>query len=116
MRSCRSSRFHRNYLGEVASRWRYVDGGGEVGVISSVTQPFCSSCTRARLTSEGVLFTCLFGTAGTDTRAWLRGGLDDTEVRQRLIEVWTRRDDRYSELRSLATVDLPKVEMSRIGG
>ena len=105
-----------NYPGEVATRWRYTDGAGEIGVISSVTQPFCSSCTRARLTAEGVLYTCLFGTAGTDLRTWLRDGLDDGSVRARLIDVWTDRDDRYSEVRSSATLDLPKVEMSRIGG
>jgi cyclic pyranopterin phosphate synthase len=104
------------YRGEVASRWRYRDGGGEIGVISSVTQPFCGTCTRARLTAEGVLYTCLFGTQGVDMRGPLRDGLDDAELRARLESVWVARTDRYSELRSKATVDLPKVEMSRIGG
>jgi cyclic pyranopterin phosphate synthase len=105
-----------HYSGEVAARWRYLDGGGEIGVISSVTGPFCSTCTRARLTAEGELFTCLFGTAGTDFRAPLREGADDAELRSRLVAVWARRTDRYSELRSGATRLRPKVEMSRIGG
>ena len=104
------------YPGEVAARWRYRDGGGEVGVISSVSQPFCATCTRARLTADGSLFTCLFGTRGTDVRAWLREGHDDEAIRQRLAAVWTRRSDRYSEIRSEATVELPRLEMSRIGG
>jgi cyclic pyranopterin phosphate synthase len=105
-----------HYPGEVATRWRYRDGGGEIGLISSVTQPFCRTCTRARLTAEGVLYTCLFGTAGVDLRAPLREGADDEAVRTLLEEVWVSRQDRYSELRSAATTDLPKVEMSRIGG
>ena len=104
------------YPGEVATRWRYRDGGGEVGLIGSVTQPFCGQCTRARLTAEGVLYTCLFGTRGTDLRAALRGGASDEEVSALLGGVWAARTDRYSELRSAATRDLPKVEMSRIGG
>jgi cyclic pyranopterin phosphate synthase len=104
------------YRGEVAARWRYRDGAGEIGVISSVTQPFCWACTRARLTAEGELFTCLFGSDGIDLRAPLRDGADDAELRARLAEVWSRRTDRYSELRSLATPQSPKVEMSRIGG
>jgi GTP 3',8-cyclase len=102
--------------GEVASRWRYRDGGGEVGIISSVTQPFCATCTRARLTAEGVLYTCLFGLRGLDLRAPLREGADDASVRQALVDAWSVRADRYSELRSAATTHLPKVEMSRIGG
>jgi cyclic pyranopterin phosphate synthase len=102
--------------GEVASRWRYRDGGGEVGIISSVTQPFCATCTRARLTAEGVLYTCLFGLRGLDLRAPLREGADDATVRQALVDAWSVRTDRYSELRSEATTHLPKVEMSRIGG
>ncbi len=105
-----------NYAGEVAGRWRYRDGEGEIGVISSVTQPFCASCTRARLTAEGVLYTCLFGTSGTDVRQWLRQGLDDESLRARLLDVWHRREDRYSEIRSRSTSALPKVEMSHIGG
>jgi cyclic pyranopterin phosphate synthase len=104
------------YAGEVATRWQYADGDGEIGVISSVTQPFCSSCTRARLTAEGALFTCLFGTTGIDLRTPLRDGADDETLRATLAETWARRADRYSELRSEATVRLPKVEMSRIGG
>ena len=104
------------YAGEVASRWRYRDGGGEIGVISSVTQPFCRTCTRARLTAEGVLYTCLFGTDGLDLRSVLRGGADDAALRGVLEGAWASRMDRYSELRSEATAALPKVEMSRIGG
>jgi cyclic pyranopterin phosphate synthase len=102
--------------GEVASRWRYRDGGGEVGIIASVTQPFCATCTRARLTAEGILYTCLFGVRGTDLRAPLRAGADDGTIRQALMDVWGARTDRYSELRSEATTRLPKVEMSRVGG
>ena len=104
------------YAGEVATRYRYRDGAGEIGVITSVTEPFCGSCTRARLTAEGVLYTCLFGTEGVDVRATLRTNDDDEAVREQLLGVWQARTDRYSELRSRATVDLPKVEMSRIGG
>jgi cyclic pyranopterin phosphate synthase len=104
------------YAGEVAARWRYRDGGGEIGLISSVTEPFCGSCTRARLTAEGVLYTCLFGTEGTDLRAPLRAGADDETLRDLLAGVWAARRDRYSELRSAATRGLPRVEMSRIGG
>ncbi len=105
-----------NYRGEVASRYRYRDGDGEIGVISSVTQPFCASCTRMRLSSEGKLYTCLFATAGHDVRALLRGGSSDEEIASFLVDIWTRRADRYSELRTAATVSLPKVEMSHIGG
>jgi len=104
------------YPGEVASRWRYRDGAGEVGVISSVTQPFCGSCTRARLTAEGLLYTCLFGTRGVDMREPLREGRSEAELAARLETLWSARRDRYSESRSEATVGLPKVEMSRIGG
>ncbi len=104
------------YPGEVATRYRYRDGAGEVGLISSVTQPFCASCTRARLTAEGVLYTCLFGTEGVDVRATLRTQDDDAAVRRQLLAVWQARGDRYSQLRSVATGDLAKVEMSRIGG
>lgn len=105
-----------NYRGEVAKRWRYRDGSGEVGIIASVSQPFCGDCSRARLSSEGRLFTCLFGTDGFDVRALLRSPVSDDEVRERLSVAWQRRDDRYSELRSIATLGLPKVEMSHIGG
>jgi cyclic pyranopterin phosphate synthase len=105
-----------NYAGEVASRYRYLDGAGEIGVISSVTQPFCGACTRARLSADGKLFTCLFGVRGHDFRALLRAGAGDEELSDLLRGVWRRRGDRYSELRSAHTADLPKVEMSYIGG
>ncbi len=105
-----------NYRGEVARRWRYADGAGEIGVITSVTQSFCTDCTRARLSAEGSLYTCLFATSGTDLRKPLRDGASDDELREIIASVWRRRTDRYSEMRSEATVDLPKVEMSYIGG
>ena len=104
------------YRGEVAQRYRYRDGAGEIGVISSVTQPFCGDCTRARLSADGHLYTCLFATTGHDLRDLLRSGADDAAVAEALRVIWTRRSDRYSELRTLATVELPKVEMSFIGG
>ena len=104
------------YRGEVARRWRYTDGKGEVGVIASVTQPFCGDCTRARLSAEGKLYTCLFATRGTDLRALIRGGAGDTALAEALASLWRVRADRYSEIRSDSTVDLPKVEMSYIGG
>ncbi len=104
------------YLGEVARRWRYRDGGGEIGVITSVTQPFCGDCTRARLSADGQLYTCLFATGGHDVRALLRSGMTDDALADALRTIWTGRSDRYSELRTLETVDLPKVEMSFIGG
>jgi cyclic pyranopterin phosphate synthase len=104
------------YRGEVARRWRYRDGAGEVGVIASVTQPFCGDCTRARLSAEGRLYTCLFGVRGHDLRALMRGGASDAELTAAVASIWGARTDRYSELRSAATVDLPKVEMSYIGG
>ena len=105
-----------NYPGEVAERWRYVDGAGEIGLISSVTQPFCGACTRARLSTEGKLFTCLFATHGHDLRALLRGGADDATLSAAVASVWGARNDRYSELRSADTVGLRKIEMSYIGG
>jgi cyclic pyranopterin phosphate synthase len=105
-----------NYSGEVAERWRYKDGGGEIGVISSVTQAFCSTCTRARLSPEGKLYTCLFASRGDDFRAPLRSGKGDEEIGALLRYLWSQRADRYSELRSQATPDLPKIEMSYIGG
>jgi cyclic pyranopterin phosphate synthase len=105
-----------NYRGEVARRYRYRDGSGEIGLITSVTQPFCGDCTRARLSSEGLLYTCLFGAAGHDLRALLRSGQPDGEVSAFVGKVWRRRTDRYSELRTDATSRLPKVEMSHIGG
>src|SRR5579859_4184559 len=92
-----------NYHGEVARRYRYTDGGGEIGIISSVTQPFCGACTRARLSSEGKLYTCLFGSAGHDFRALLRSDKSDEEIAAHVRSVWGRRTDRYSELRTRAT-------------
>ena len=104
------------YRGEVARRYRYRDGSGEVGVISSVTQPFCGDCTRARLTADGQLYTCLFATTGHDLRTVLRSGGSDDDLADVISAIWRGRSDRYSELRTLDTVDLPKVEMSVIGG
>jgi cyclic pyranopterin phosphate synthase len=105
-----------NYGGEVAERWRYRDGGGEIGVIASVTQAFCRDCTRARLSTDGKLYTCLFATQGHDLRALLRGGRSDAEIAAAIAGVWRRRGDRYSEIRTANTVRLAKVEMSYIGG
>ena len=105
-----------NYSGEVAQRWRYGDGGGEIGVISSVTQPFCGSCSRVRLSAEGSLYTCLFATNGHDLRGLVRGGASDEEIKQFVSTIWLRRSDRYSALRTAETVALPKIEMSYIGG
>ena len=104
------------YRGEVAGRWRYADGGGEFGVISSVTQPFCRDCTRARLSAEGKLYTCLFAVDGHDIRALLRSGASDVELTDAVEAIWLRRGDRYSELRSAATSTLPKIEMFAMGG
>jgi cyclic pyranopterin phosphate synthase len=104
------------YRGEVAERYRYRDGAGEIGIIASVTQPFCRDCTRARLSADGKLYTCLFATEGHDLRAPLRAGADDSALRDQLAQIWVRRTDRYSEIRSAATVDLPKIEMFYIGG
>ncbi len=105
-----------NYSGEVAQRWRYADGGGEIGVISSVTQPFCASCTRARLSTEGRIYTCLFATTGHDLRALLRGSYDDDQLAAAIARIWSMREDRYSERRSDATAGLRRIEMSYIGG
>ncbi len=105
-----------NYHGEVAKRWQYKDGGGEIGIISSVTQPFCQTCTRARLSAEGKLYTCLFATQGKDLRHLLREGADDNHIKDVISAIWKKRNDRYSELRTSETVLLPKVEMSYIGG
>jgi cyclic pyranopterin phosphate synthase len=108
-----------NYRGEVAKRWRYTDGGGEVGVIASVTQPFCGDCSRARLSAEGKLYTCLFAVRGHDLRALVRDGSDDAAVNETLRAIWERRADRYSELRSAETSEQrrsQRVEMSYIGG
>ncbi|MEM7050847.1 MAG: GTP 3',8-cyclase MoaA [Acidobacteriota bacterium] len=105
-----------SYRGEVARRWRYRDGGGEIGVITSVTEPFCGACTRARLSAEGKLFTCLFATKGTDLRRLLRDGSSDDHIANFLRALWTRRTDRYSEQRSEATAPRERIEMSYIGG
>ena len=107
---------HANYRGEVARRWRYKDGSGEIGVITSISEPFCGDCTRARLSPEGALYTCLFGTRGHDFRSLLRGGKSDDEIATFLASVWHVRADRYSEIRSEDTIGLRKVEMSHIGG
>ena len=102
--------------GEVANRWRYLDGAGEIGVIASVTEPFCGDCSRLRLSSEGRMFTCLFATGGTDLRGPLRSGASDDEIAELITAMWERREDRYSEERSGIPLGLPKVEMSYIGG
>jgi GTP 3',8-cyclase len=105
-----------NYSGEVAQRWQYQDGSGEIGVVASVTQAFCRDCTRARLSTEGKLYTCLFATHGHDVRDLVRNGFSDAQVANAIAAVWGKRADRYSELRTANTVRLPKVEMSYIGG
>lgn len=105
-----------NYTGEVAERWRYRDGSGEIGVISSVSQAFCRDCTRARLSTEGQLYLCLFANRGHDLRTLLRGPNTDQQIEAAIGNIWSMRNDRYSELRSEATATLPKVEMSYIGG
>jgi cyclic pyranopterin phosphate synthase len=105
-----------DYRGEVASRYRYRDGAGEIGVIASVTQPFCRDCTRARLSADGELYTCLFASRGHDLRGPLRAGATDEQIAGRLRLIWSGRGDRYSELRSAATPRRAKVEMSHIGG
>lgn len=105
-----------NYRGEVAGRYRYRDGSGEIGVIASVTRPFCGDCTRARLAADGKLYTCLFAAVGRDLKAPLRSGADDAALRALVEDVWRGRRDRYSELRSEATTGLPKVEMFALGG
>ncbi len=107
-----------NYRGEVAQRYRYLDGGGEIGIIASVTQPFCGNCTRARLSTDGKLVTCLFASDGIDLRPLLRGGASDDDLRQRIDDIWTDRADRYSETRTEATSseDFKRIEMYQIGG
>ncbi|HEX5836414.1 MAG TPA: GTP 3',8-cyclase MoaA [Anaerolineales bacterium] len=105
-----------NYTGEVAERWRYKDGSGEVGVIASVTQAFCRTCNRARISAAGQLYTCLFAVKGHDLRSLLRSGASDEEIALFIERVWNKRSDRYSELRTENTANLPKVEMSHIGG
>jgi len=104
------------YRGEVARRYRYVDGTGEIGVIASVTQPFCGDCTRARLSADGKLYTCLFAVRGHDLRAIVRSGASDDDIDEAIRSVWERRTDRYSEIRTEETSHLRKVEMSYIGG
>jgi cyclic pyranopterin phosphate synthase len=109
----------RNYPGEVARRYEYADGEGEIGFISSVTEPFCGSCSRARLSSDGMLYTCLFATQGTDLREPIRNGAADDELADILSRIWLQRADRYSELRRPDVAEhhaLSKVEMYRIGG
>jgi len=105
-----------NYIGEVAERWRYKDGSGEIGFISSVTQAFCKDCTRLRLSAEGSIYTCLFATEGTDLRGLLRTGATDGEIGDAIAGVWRVRADHYSEIRTGETAKLRKVEMSYIGG
>jgi cyclic pyranopterin phosphate synthase len=104
------------YRGEVAGRWRYLDGAGEIGIISSVTQPFCQDCTRARISAEGKLYTCLFAAEGHDLRAVLRSDAGDAELSAVIERIWLARGDRYSELRSAATSTLPRIEMFAMGG
>jgi cyclic pyranopterin phosphate synthase len=106
-----------SYPGEVAQRFRYLDGKGEIGIISSVSQPFCGACTRARLSADGRLFTCLFAAQGTSLKEPLRAGASDDALRERIAEIWTRRADRYSEERAtLRAQSGGRVEMYQIGG
>jgi len=105
-----------NYQGEVARRWRYKDGEGEIGLISSVTNTFCGDCNRARLSARGELYTCLFASEGADLREPLREGKTDGELAELIGGIWQRRDDRYSEIRNQHTKGLPKAEMSYLGG
>ena len=107
-----------NYRGEVAERYAYEDGSGEIGFISSVSQPFCGDCTRARLSSDGVFYTCLFATQGTDLRSPLRAGASDDELLEHVRGSWRRREDRYSEMRRMPAAGQPlrKIEMHYIGG
>jgi len=105
-----------NYQGEVAKRWKYKDGSGEIGMIASVSQPFCSSCHRARLSAEGKLYTCLFASHGFDLRELIRSKKDDQSVINQLAKIWKSRDDRYSELRGETDKAPEKIEMSYIGG
>jgi cyclic pyranopterin phosphate synthase len=106
-----------NYRGEVAKRWRYRDGSGEIGVIASVTQPFCGDCTRARLTAEGAFVTCLFAPGGRDLKGPLRGGASDEELLELMTGVWRRRSDRYSEERARLPLRTPRrIEMYQVGG
>jgi cyclic pyranopterin phosphate synthase len=109
-----------NYIGEVAQRWRYVDGSGEIGVISSVTQTFCHECSRARISTDGQMYLCLFANEGFDFKSLLRSGKSDLEIANAVMNTWSTRDDHYSEIRGSHTANLSssnrKVEMSYIGG
>ena len=105
-----------NYIGEVAKRYRYVDGQGEIGVITSVSQPFCGDCSRARLSAEGPVYTCLFASGGTDLRSAIRSGSDSSELKSLIGSIWSGRTDQYSQTRSQHTAGWQKVEMSFIGG
>jgi cyclic pyranopterin phosphate synthase len=104
------------HFSEVAKRWRYKDGAGEIGVISSVTQAFCATCTRLRLSPEGGLYTCLFAEQGFSLRALLRSGQSDEDLTAAIVGVWQQRQDRYSEMRTDSTAAFKKVEMHYIGG
>jgi cyclic pyranopterin phosphate synthase len=106
----------RDYSSEVAERWRYRDGAGELGVISSVTHAFCSTCSRARLSTDGQLFTCLFAQRGYDLKSMMRGGRSDAEIAAAVSAIWQKREDRYSEIRTAETAHARKIEMSYIGG
>jgi cyclic pyranopterin phosphate synthase len=105
-----------NYRGEVAQRYRYQDGGGEIGIVASVTQAFCGDCSRVRLSANGLLYTCLFATSGFDLKELLSNGASDLEILKTISTIWSLREDRYSEIRSSETAGLPKIEMSFIGG
>jgi cyclic pyranopterin phosphate synthase len=105
-----------NYVGEVAKRWKFDDGGGEIGIISSVSEPFCGTCSRARLSAEGEMYTCLFASLGFNLRRYVRGNFSDSYIEDLVREIWKKRDDRYSELRAKNIINLKKVEMSYIGG
>ena len=105
-----------NYPGEVARRWRYKDGSGEIGIIASVTQPFCGDCSRARLSADGKLYTCLFAVNGFDLREQIRSGVSDQEIADLVGEIWSRRTDRYSEVRNPQMRESNRIEMSYIGG
>ena len=107
---------HPNYAGEVAKRWRYLDGAGEFGLISSVTEAFCGGCTRARLSTDGTLYTCLFAQKGYSLKSLLRSGKADDEISNAIQAIWQHRADNYSELRTAETAKQKKVEMSYIGG
>ncbi len=105
-----------NYRGEVANRYRFLDGSGEIGIIASVTQPFCADCTRLRVSADGQIYTCLFAGSGHDLKRLMRQGAADEDLRRQIRKIWTTRNDRYSEERSEGTIDKQKVEMHFIGG